>query len=43
MASRVDLHLHTTVSDGVLRPADLVKAATLIGIRIIAVTDHDSV
>lgn len=43
MASRVDLHLHTTVSDGVLRPADLVKAATLIGIRVMAVTDHDSV
>ena len=43
MASRVDLHLHTTVSDGVLRPADLVKAATFIGIRVMAVTDHDSV
>ena len=43
MASRVDLHLHTTVSDGALRPADLVKAAALIGIRIMAVTDHDSV
>lgn len=43
MASRVDLHLHTTASDGALRPAELVKAAALIGIRVMAVTDHDSV
>lgn len=43
MASRVDLHLHTKASDGALRPAELVEAATLIGIRIMAVTDHDSV
>lgn len=43
MASRVDLHLHTTVSDGALRPEELVKAAALVGIRKMAVTDHDSV
>jgi predicted metal-dependent phosphoesterase TrpH len=43
MASRVDLHLHTTASDGALRPAELVQAAALIGIRVMAVTDHDSV
>lgn len=43
MASRVDLHLHTKASDGALRPAELVKAAALIGIRVMAVTDHDSV
>jgi hypothetical protein len=43
MASRVDLHLHTKASDGALRPAELVKAADHIGIRAIAVTDHDSV
>lgn len=43
MASRVDLHLHTKASDGALRPEDLVKAADLIGIRVMAVTDHDSV
>lgn len=43
MASRVDLHLHTTVSDGALRPEELVDAASSIGIRMIAVTDHDSV
>jgi len=43
MASRVDLHLHTTVSDGALRPEELVDAAASIGLRMIAVTDHDSV
>lgn len=43
MASRVDLHLHTKASDGALRPAELVKAADLLGIRVMAVTDHDSV
>ena len=43
MASRVDLHLHTKASDGALRPEELVKAADLIGIRVMAVTDHDSV
>lgn len=43
MASRVDLHLHTKASDGALQPAELVKAANRIGIRVMAVTDHDSV
>ncbi len=43
MPSRVDLHLHTTASDGALRPAELVRAAARIGIRVMAVTDHDSV
>ena len=43
MASRVDLHLHTTVSDGALQPEELVKAAASVGIRVMAVTDHDSV
>ena len=43
MASRVDLHLHTTVSDGALRPDELVRAAASVEIRVMAVTDHDSV
>jgi predicted metal-dependent phosphoesterase TrpH len=43
MASCVDLHLHTTVSDGALRPAELVRAAAETGIQVIAITDHDSV
>lgn len=43
MVSRVDLHLHTTVSDGALRPEELVRAASIAGIQVMAVTDHDSV
>lgn len=38
----VDLHLHTTVSDGRLTPTELVDAAAARGLRVIAITDHDS-
>ncbi len=38
----IDLHLHTTASDGSLAPADLVARAAAAGLRIIAVTDHDT-
>lgn len=37
-----DLHLHTTASDGRLSPADLVAAVAAAGIRVMAVTDHDT-
>jgi hypothetical protein len=43
MASQVDLHLHTMISDGALRPGALVQAAARIGIRVMAITDHDSI
>lgn len=39
----VDLHLHTTASDGVLTPSALVKYAKAKGLRAIAITDHDTV
>lgn len=39
----IDLHLHTTASDGRLDPAGLVAAASRAGIRIMSVTDHDTV
>jgi len=39
----IDLHLHTTASDGLLAPAALVSRAAAAGLRIIAVTDHDTV
>ena len=39
----VDLHLHTTASDGTLTPAALVRRAAERGLKYIAVTDHDSV
>jgi len=38
----VDLHSHTTASDGLLAPRDLVKLAARQGVRVLAVTDHDS-
>ncbi len=40
--SRVDLHTHTLRSDGVLEPVDLVRAAAATGIRVLAITDHDT-
>ena len=39
----IDLHTHTTASDGHLAPADLVREAWTAGIRVLAVTDHDTV
>jgi len=41
-ASGVDLHTHTTASDGTLTPRELVQAAARRGVRVLAVTDHDS-
>jgi hypothetical protein len=38
----IDLHLHTTASDGRSSPAELVRAAARAGIRVLAVTDHDT-
>ena len=38
----VDLHLHTTASDGRLTPSELVDLAAAQGLRAIAITDHDS-
>ena len=42
-ASVVDLHMHSTASDGSLAPADVVALAQRNGVKIIALTDHDSV
>lgn len=39
----IDLHLHTTASDGLLQPAALVDMAWRVGIRTMSVTDHDTV
>jgi len=38
----VDLHSHTTASDGTLVPRELVRLAARHGVRVLAVTDHDS-
>ncbi|MEO6214266.1 MAG: PHP domain-containing protein [Vicinamibacterales bacterium] len=39
----IDLHLHTTASDGSLLPADLVARAATAGITTLSVTDHDTI
>ena len=38
----VDLHLHTTASDGTLTPTQLVDQIATTTLRTIAITDHDS-
>lgn len=40
---RVDLHAHTTASDGTLSPEDLVALARAIPLSHLAITDHDHV
>ena len=37
----VDLHSHSTISDGLLSPVDLVRRAAGNGVEILALTDHD--
>ncbi len=39
----VDLHMHSTASDGSVAPADVVAAAHQAGLSAIALTDHDTV
>jgi hypothetical protein len=38
-----DLHCHSTVSDGLLTPTDLVARAAERGVKFLALTDHDNV
>lgn len=40
---RIDLHVHTTASDGTETPTEVVQQAAALGLRAIAVTDHDTV
>jgi predicted metal-dependent phosphoesterase TrpH len=42
VAERIDLHAHTTFSDGTFTPAELVELALERGLTTLAVTDHDS-
>lgn len=39
--AEVDLHLHTTISDGRLTPEQLVHLVARRGLRVVAVSDHD--
>jgi len=40
---KIDLHMHTTASDGASTPAELVEKCIELGLETIAVTDHDNV
>jgi hypothetical protein len=40
---RIDLHIHSTASDGSLTPADIIDHAQKLNLAAIAITDHDSV
>ncbi len=41
--SKVDLHMHSTASDGRLTPEDVVRKSAENGLTVIALTDHDTV
>ena len=38
----IDLHVHSTASDGTLKPAGVIAAAVEAGLDIVALTDHDT-
>lgn len=40
---RIDLHSHSTASDGILSPAELVRRAVQQQVDVLALTDHDTV
>lgn len=43
VVSKVDLHMHSTASDGCLSPIELVRKSAELGVTIIALADHDTV
>ena len=43
MTKKYDLHCHSTASDGVLTPTELVQRAHEQGVNVLALCDHDTV
>jgi predicted metal-dependent phosphoesterase TrpH len=39
----IDLHIHSTASDGSLSPREIIKAAEAVPLRAMAITDHDTI
>jgi len=39
---RIDLHTHSTASDGTTSPGDVVREAARVGLDVVALTDHDT-
>ncbi|MEP1150111.1 MAG: PHP domain-containing protein [Balneola sp.] len=42
MPAKVDLHIHTTCSDGQLSPEEVLKLASQKNLKAVAITDHDT-
>lgn len=42
MSKKIDLHIHTTMSDGALTPKEIIDEAYKNGVSIIAIADHDT-
>lgn len=42
LASGIDLHVHSTASDGTLTPSEILGMAVRLGLKAIAITDHDT-
>ncbi|MCR4894056.1 MAG: PHP domain-containing protein [Eubacteriales bacterium] len=40
---RIDLHMHTTISDGTYTPEEMLRIVQEAGIEVFSITDHDSV
>ncbi len=38
----IDLHVHSTASDGTLTPSEILSLAVQLGLRAVAITDHDT-
>lgn len=43
MKKRIDLHIHTTKSDGALTPKEVIDEAYKNGVSVIAIADHDTI
>ena len=43
MTSKIDLHIHTTASDGKFSPEEVVYKSAALGLSVIAICDHDTV
>lgn len=43
MLKRIDLHIHTNVSDGMLTPKEVIDEAVNNGVSVIAISDHDTI
>ena len=42
MTNYIDLHTHSTASDGIYSPTELLQRAKDVGLRVLALTDHDN-